>query len=114
MEKKGSKKYHKEYSTEMLLEKSSNIFIDLVIVFVIVFVFSFVPTKSGSPNNFYSLFNNPGEVQNLEWSNVERPIFWNFKITNIEIAKDDLFDYFIYELFFIIIFLNYFNTQSIW
>ena len=41
-----------------------------------------------------------GGVQNLEWSNVERPIFPNFKITNIKIAKDVLFDYFIYEFIF--------------
>ena len=41
-----------------------------------------------------------GGVQNLEWSNVEQPIFWNFKITNIKIAKDKLFDYFIYEFVF--------------
>ena len=26
--------------------------------------------------------------QNLERQNVERPIFWNFKITNIKITKD--------------------------
>ena len=30
----------------------------------------------------------------------ERPIFLNLKITNIEIAKDELFDYFIYEFIF--------------
>ena len=41
-----------------------------------------------------------GGVQNLEWSNVERPIFRNFKITNIKIAIDELFDYFIYEFIF--------------
>ena len=41
-----------------------------------------------------------GGIQNLEWSNVERPIFWNFKITNIHIANDELFDYFIYEFIF--------------
>ena len=38
-----------------------------------------------------------GGVQNLEWSNVERPIFRNFKITNIKTSKDKLIDYFIYE-----------------
>ena len=42
----------------------------------------------------------PGGVQNLEWSNAERSIFPNFKITNIKIAKDVLFDYFIYEFIF--------------
>ena len=41
-----------------------------------------------------------GAVQNLEWSNVERLIFRNSKITNIKMAKDELFDYFIYELIF--------------
>ena len=41
-----------------------------------------------------------GAVQNLEWSNVERLIFRNFKITNIKIAKDELFDNFIFEFNF--------------
>ena len=41
-----------------------------------------------------------GGVQNLQWSNVERSIFRNSKITNIKIAKDELFDYFIYEFIF--------------
>ena len=45
-------------------------------------------------------FNLLGEVQNLEWSNVERPILRNFKITNIKIAKEELFDDFIFNLFF--------------
>ena len=31
----------------------------------------------------------------MERSDVERQIFRNLKITNIEIAKDELFDYFI-------------------
>ena len=31
---------------------------------------------------------------------LEQPIFPNFKITNIKIAKDVLFDYFIYEFIF--------------
>ena len=43
-----------------------------------------------------------GGVQNLEWSNVKRPIFRNFKITYIRIAKDKLVDYFISEFFKII------------
>ena len=38
-----------------------------------------------------------GGLLNLEWSNVERPIFRNFKITNIKIAKEELIDYFIHE-----------------
>ena len=48
-----------------------------------------------------------GGVQNVEWSNIERPIFRNFKTTNIEIAKHELFDYFIYEFIFYYFFLNY-------
>ena len=36
-------------------------------------------------------------VRNLEWLNVERPIFRNFKITIIKIANDQSFDYFMYE-----------------
>ena len=47
-----------------------------------------------------------GGVQNLESTNVERPIFRNFKITKIKVAKYELFDYFIYKLFLIIIFLK--------
>ena len=47
-----------------------------------------------------------GRVQNLEWLNVKWPIFRKFKITNIKIAKDELFDYFIY-VFVLIIFLNF-------
>ena len=33
--------------------------------------------------------------------NLERPIFRNFKITNIKITKDELFNIFITNLFFI-------------
>ena len=55
--------------------------------------------------------NYAGGVQNFESSNVELPIFRNFKITNIKIAKDQLFDYSIYE--FIFFFFNYLNTQNI-
>ena len=40
-----------------------------------------------------SLFRRGGD-QNLERRNVERPIFRNFKITNIKITKDELFDSF--------------------
>ena len=50
--------------------------------------------------NFKISDENLGGVQNLEWSNVERPIFQNVKITNIKIAEDELFDYFIYEFIF--------------
>ena len=46
-----------------------------------------------------------GEVQNLEPSNVERPIFRNFKITKIKIAKDQLFHFFIYEFIFCFFFI---------
>ena len=41
--------------------------------------------------------------QNLDRRNVERPIFRNFKITNIKITKDELFDSFIFEFIFFII-----------
>ena len=34
-----------------------------------------------------------GEAQNLERPNVERPIFRNFEISNIEITKDGLFNF---------------------
>ena len=65
-------------------------------------------------NDLIKIFNNfsncnifiLGGKQNLEWSNIERPIFRNFKITNIEIAKDELFDYFIYEFSFYYYFLK--------
>ena len=63
-------------------------------------------------NFIFTLWFNTGGVQNWEWLDVERPIFRNFKITNIKIVKDELFDYFIYEFFFIIIFLRYLNTQN--
>ena len=38
--------------------------------------------------------------QNLERWNVERPIFRNFKITNIKITKDELYDSFSVEFTF--------------
>ena len=53
-----------------------------------------------------------GGVQNLECSNVERPIFRNFKITNIKIAKDELFDSFIFELIFSLL-INYLHNLII-
>ena len=37
----------------------------------------------------------------FEMIHVERPIFRNFKITNIKIGKDQFFDYFIYEFIFL-------------
>ena len=50
-----------------------------------------------------------GGGQNLERRNVERPIFQNFKITNIKITKDELFDSFIFELIFAL-FINYLHN----
>ena len=41
-----------------------------------------------------------GGGQNLERRNVERPIFRNFKIANIKITKDELFDSYISEFNF--------------
>ena len=48
-----------------------------------------------------SLVTNMGGAQNLERRNVERPVFRNFEIANIKIKKDDLFDNFIFEIFFL-------------
>ena len=59
----------------------------------------------------FLVFLNLGGVQNLEWSNVERPVFRNFKITDIKIAKDQLSDYFIYEFWVCSFFLNNLNTK---
>ena len=50
-----------------------------------------------------------GGGQNLERRNVERPIFRNFKITNIKITKYELFDSFIFEFIFSL-FINYLHT----
>ena len=55
---------------------------------------------------------NLGGGQNLEWQNVERPIFRNFKITNIKITKDELFDSFIFEFIFSL-FINYLHNLII-
>ena len=52
---------------------------------------------------------NLGGGQNLERRNVERPIFRNFKIANIKITKDELFDHFIFEFNFSF-FRNHLNT----
>ena len=43
-----------------------------------------------------------GGDQHLERPNVERPIFWNFKISSIEITKVQLFDFSILEFVFFI------------
>ena len=49
-----------------------------------------------------------GGGQHLERTNVKRPIFRNFKIWNINITNDELFDF----LFSILLFIcsNYSNT----
>ena len=53
-----------------------------------------------------------GGGQNLERRNVELPIFRNFKIANIKMTKEDLFDNFIvgYDFSF---FINHLNSQNI-
>ena len=53
-----------------------------------------------------------GEGQNLERRDIEGLIFRNFKIANIKIKKDKLFDSFIFKFIFSI-FINYLNTQNI-
>ena len=53
-----------------------------------------------------------GAGQNLERRNVERPIFRNFKITNIKITKDELFDISIFEFIFSL-FTNYLHSLII-
>ena len=42
--------------------------------------------------------------QSLERWDVERPKFRNFKIANIKITKEELFDSFIFELIFLKLF----------
>ena len=61
---------------------------------------------------FFSFFIELGGGQYLEWRNVERPIFRNFKITNIKITKDELFDSFITEFIFSL-FINYLKNLII-
>ena len=53
-----------------------------------------------------------GVGQNLERRNVERPIFRNFEITNINITKDELFDSFIFEFIFSL-FIHYLHNLII-
>ena len=53
-----------------------------------------------------------GGRQNFERRNVERLTFRNFKIVNIKITKDELFDGSIIE-FIYSFFGNYLNTQNI-
>ena len=57
------------------------------------------------------LFNWRGD-QNLERGKVERYILRNFKIANIKITKDELFDSFIVKFIFSF-FKNYLNNQNI-
>ena len=53
-----------------------------------------------------------GGGQNLKRQNLERAILRNFKIANIKITKDELFDNFICESNFSF-FRNHLNTQNI-
>ena len=53
-----------------------------------------------------------GGGKKLKRRNVERPVFRNFETANTKIKKDELFDNFIFELFFLC-FRNYLNTQNI-
>ena len=48
--------------------------------------------------NHGHIFRGGGQI--LERRNVERPIFRNFKIANIKMTKDELFDSFIFEFNF--------------
>ena len=50
--------------------------------------------------------------QNSERRNIERPIFRNFKIANIEITKDKLFDSFSFEFIFEF-YISFFYSQNI-
>ena len=50
---------------------------------------------------------NTGGGRNLERRNVERPIFRNFKIGNVKITKDVLFDHFIFEFNFSFFFKSF-------
>ena len=54
-----------------------------------------------------------GGGKHLERSNVERPIFRNFKISDIKITKVELFDFSIFEfIFYFYFFFNSTNTQN--
>ena len=48
---------------------------------------------------------------NFEQQNLEQPVFRNFKIANIKITKDELFDSLIIEFFLFL--KNYLNTKNI-
>ena len=54
-----------------------------------------------------------GGGQNLERRNVDQPIFRNFKISNIKMTENELFDNFILE-FNSSFFRNHLNTENIY
>ena len=60
--------------------------------------------------NFFGEFS--GRVQNLEWSNLKRPMFRNFEIANSKIMKDELVIILLSNLFFLF-FKNHSNIQYI-
>ena len=47
-------------------------------------------------------------------TNVDRPIFRYFEITNFNRTKDELFDFFVYNLFCIFIFVQIIRTLKIY
>ena len=51
-------------------------------------------------------------MQNIEWSNVERPGFRNFKTTNIKITKDELFHFFIHLFIFSLFEMKFFYLEN--
>ena len=59
-----------------------------------------------------SIYDCWGGGQNFKRRNVERLKFRNFKVTNIKITKDELFDSFIIEFVFSF-FRNYLHNQNI-
>ena len=70
--------------------------------------------KTSEKNVGVNIWVKKGGSQHFEQSNVERPIFQNFEIPNIKRTKDELFDFFILDLKFFYICLNYSNSQNIW
>ena len=59
--------------------------------------------KSTNFETFCSMekFPNMGGGQNLERPNVERPIFRKFETSNIKITKVELFDFFVFQIYFL-------------
>ena len=57
-------------------------------------------SEKRSHRNFYDGFIAWAGGQNFERRNVESSVYRNFEIANIKIKKDELFDNFIFELFF--------------